>query len=445
MVFKNFRLQVFIRVLMLTLCVTLFAWCIVHALYLRSFYLGVAAVIVVAELIRYVDRFNRDVKTFMLALLQRDFTTHYSETGLSKSFDALYEMFNRISAAFEKISVEKEIQHRYLEMLVDHVQVGILSYDQHEKIHLANTSLKKLLQRPVIMQLETLGMVDEVLLNATREIKTGETKLVKIKVGQDLLHLSVHASEFRLDDQYFKLVSMQNIRTELDAQEMEAWQKLIRVMTHEIMNSISPITSLSATLHGLVIQHQEIALDKEPGLLSTLNQGLDAIRIRSVGLHNFTEAYRRLTRVPKPSFRKTNLKELLRRVILLFEREIQEKNIVLETRFAEVDLMLDPELIEQVIINLLRNSIEALAGIDEPHIRMECVFLTDGKVMFRIVDNGVGIGHETLENIFVPFFTTKKNGSGIGLPLAKQILQLHHAEIKVNSGGDKGVEFIILF
>ncbi len=444
MVFKNFRLQVIARIVLLTLCLSTLAWCIAQGLALRSFYLAVTSITLTVEMFWYIDRFNRDVKTFMLGLIQRDFTTNYQVHGKGKSFDGLYDMLNLISEAFEKISLEKEIQHRYLELLVDHIQVGILSYDRSEKIHLANNALKKLLQRSVLMHIDALGTIDENLAAVVRQLKTGETKLVKIRIGKELLQLSIHASEFKLDDQYFKLVSMQNIHTELDAREMEAWQKLIRVMTHEIMNSIAPITSLSSTLHGLIRQHQASGNLIEKPVLDILDQGLEAIKLRSEGLHYFTEAYRSLTRIPQPSFRSANVKDIFQRVVVLFEQELKVKGISAEVNVASHEVMIDPELIEQVIINLLRNSVEALEGTMTPAVRMDATRHANGKTLLQISDNGAGISTEILDNIFIPFFTTKKHGSGIGLALAKQIVQLHHGEITVNSVPGKGTEFNIL-
>lgn len=432
------------RIILLTLCLTTLAWCIAHGLRLRSFYLGFAALALVLEMFWYIDRFNRDIKTFMRSLLQRDFTTHYQEAGKGKSFDALYQMLNLISEAFKKISLEKEIQHRYLEMLVDHMQVGILSYDISEKINLANSSLKKLLQRPVIMNVDSLASIDENLVNTIRKLKSGDTKLIKIRIGKDLLQLSLHASEFKLDDEYYKLVSMQNINNELDAREMEAWQKLIRVMTHEIMNSIAPITSLSSTLHGLVRQHTNSLHSMEKSTFEALDQGLEAIKFRSEGLHHFTEAYRSLTRIPQPSFRLASIKDILNRIAVLFAQELKRRNVILETRITVDELLMDPELIEQVIINLLRNSLDAVAQSANPVIKIEVIKHLSGKTLIKVLDNGMGIDQETIENIFIPFFTTKKNGSGIGLALVKQIVQLHHGEIHVNSSVGNGAEFNIL-
>lgn len=441
MEFKNFRLQLIIRVALLALSCIAFAFCLAYHYYLRSYYAGAAIVVIVLEMIWFVDRFNRDVGTFMNSILHNDFTIHF-EAGADqgKSFHGLYEMLNKISAAFKKISGEKEIQHRYLEMLVANLQVGILSFDSDEKIHVTNTALKNLLRQSAIQEVAGLASIDPSLPIAVRAIRAGQTLLIKIRVGHDLLHLSLHASEFRLENQYFKLISVQNIRTELDAREMEAWQKLIRVMTHEIMNSISPITSLSSSLHALVRESLKEGLEQPLG--HTLDQGLDAIRKRSEGLHTFTEAYRKLTRIPAPSVKETNIRDLFTRVTLLLATDISANNIQLKVRSEEIPVMIDPALMEQVIINLVRNAIEALHDQPDPQIQLE--YESSGeKSVIRITDNGHGIDPEILENIFVPFFTTKKNGSGIGLALSKQIIHLHRGDIKVESVHAKGTSFII--
>ncbi|MEO5977381.1 MAG: ATP-binding protein [Chryseolinea sp.] len=440
MVFKNFRINIIFRVILLTTMLGLLTWCLVDHYYLRSIYAGVTVILILVEFLWYVDRFNRDVNSFMLSLLHRDFTTHFENAGKGKTFEALYETLNKISLAFKNVSADREIQHRYLELLVDHVQVGILSFDVNERIQLANNALKKILQRIDLLHLDALRTIDLNLLTTVREIKAGQTRLLKVKIGNELLQLSLHAAEFKLNDEYFKLISFQNIRTELDIREMEAWQKLIRVMTHEIMNSISPITSLSSTLHNVVKEQKQAP---SAASLDTLDQGLEAIKIRSEGLSNFTEIYRRLTRIPTPSFRPTEIKTLIARVALLLETDFKKNNINFQIHASERHALLDPELMEQVFINLIRNAIDASAGIKDPTISVAVIPQSDGRTLISIKDNGSGIEPEILENIFVPFFTTKMNGSGIGLALTKQIIHLHHAEIKVSSISGQGTTFTI--
>jgi len=444
MVFKKFRFQIILRVTVLTAIITLLAWCIVYELYLRSVYVGIAAAISVVELIWYTDRFNRDVKGFLRSLLQRDFTTHYEETGRGKTYDELYETFNSISDIFKKISAEKEMQHKYLEMLVEHVRVSILSIDADENIHLANQSLRDLLRKNILRNLISLEAVDATLAKTIREIHAGETRLIKVSIDNELLQLSIHASEFKLDDRYFKLISMQNIKNELDVREMESWQKLIRVLSHEIMNSVSPISSLSDTLHRMVAQNQNGLSQNNADLYDSLDKGLEAIKVRSEGLVNFTQTYRKLTHVPIPSLKKVRLKDIIDRVQVLLAAKIGEHKVQLNISRVDVELVADPELMEHVFINLLLNAVDATKNQANPKVDIYTTVTQKGQLSIHMIDNGEGIDKEMMEKIFIPFFTTRKNGSGIGLALTKQILHLHQAEILLKSEPGKGTEFIIV-
>jgi len=443
MVFKNFRLNIILRVLILLAIITLLAWCMAHGYYLRSIYIASAAIIFVIELIRYIERFNRDVKNFMTGLLQRDFTTRYQSMGQGRSLDELYHTLNRISEVFKKISTEKEIQHRYLEVLVEHLRVGIISIDADEKIHLANQAFKDLLQKNIFTHLSSFNTLDDSFITTLREIRTGETRLIKLKVNNDLLQLSLHASEFKLEEKYYKLISMQNIRNELDIREMEAWQKLIRVLSHEIMNSVAPIISLSGTLHGLIEQNKDQIANEENELYISLDKGLDAIKVRGEGLYNFTQTYRKLTGVPQLTLRQSNLKDIVSRVEILMQTKIKESHIRLLITDVDAGITVDPELMEHVLINLLLNAMEA-ADKTEAFIKIHSSRNPKGNVLIHIVDNGSGMDESTIEKIFIPFYTTKKNGSGIGLALTRQILQLHHADIQLSSEAGKGTEFIIV-
>lgn len=442
--FKNFRFQVALRVVILTAIIVLFSWCIVQALYLRSIYVAVAAIISVCELIWYIDRTNRDTKGFIQSLLQRDFTTHYEQVGRGKTIDGLYETFNNISDMFKKISAEKEIQHKYLELLVEHVRVGILSIDAEEKVHLTNQASRDLMKRNSIASVKTLESVDIVLVKTIREIHAGETRLVKVTIDNELLQLSVHASEFKLDGRYFKLISMQNIKNELDVREMESWQKLIRVLSHEIMNSVSPISSLGDTLHKMVTQNEHTLEQVNSTLYNSLDKGLEAIKLRSEGLVNFTQTYRKLTHIPIPSLKKVKLSDILNRVQTLLASKIEEQKISFKISNADVELVADPELMEHVFINLLLNAFEATKHREVPRIDIHTSSTSKGQLNIHIVDNGEGIDEQTMEKIFIPFFTTRKNGSGIGLALTKQILHLHQADILLKSKAGEGTEFIIV-
>lgn len=258
-----------------------------------------------------------------------------------------------------------------------------------------------------------------------------------------MLHLSIHASEFRIENKYHKLISMQNIRNELDAREMEAWQKLIRVLTHEIMNSVSPVISLSETLQGLADKHRE-HLANYNELYTPLVKGLEAIRTRSEGLYHFTQSYRKLTAIPRLSLKKSGLREIIDRVMVLLAQELKDRGIRVNATSADIPLVVDPDLMEHVLINLLLNAMQAVGETADPLIEVTAGRNDEGRVWIAIRDNGEGIDEATAEKIFVPFFTTRKNGSGIGLALTRQILQLHQADIHFTSEKGKGTEFVIV-
>ncbi|MEX2233808.1 MAG: ATP-binding protein [Cyclobacteriaceae bacterium] len=444
MVFKNFRFQVILRVIILISGMTLLAWCLVNGYYLRSVYITIAIVVLTVEFVWYVDRFNRDVKSYMVSLLHRDFTTHYQSSGRSKSFDELYSMLNRISDVFKAISAEKEVQFRYLELLVEHLRVGILTIDDTGAIQLANQALKNLLRKEVLINLRSLESFDALLVNTLRDIRSGETRLIKLRVHNELLQLSIHAAEFRLEEKYHKLISIQNIRNELDAREMEAWQKLIRVLTHEIMNSVSPLISLSETMHGLVSQHRDSIHTGDAALYNAVDKGLEAIKVRSEGLYHFTQSYRKLTGIPKLSLKETNLRDIFDRVLVLMDNKFKEHRITFNVSNADIRVVVDPELMEHVLINLILNAVDALAETKEPSIDIRSFRDEKGNVNIHVRDNGEGIDESTAEKVFIPFFTTRKNGSGIGLALTRQILQLHQADIHFTSEKGKGTEFVIV-
>lgn len=434
MVFKNFRINTIIRILVFVLIIGAFFYCIYLERYLRSIYVAIALVIAVAEFIRYVDKTNRDFTSFLSALSQNDFTTRYAEQGKGKSFNKLYSVFNKITSKFRTISEEKEAQFIFLSLLVEHVRVGILSIDQHDHVHLINDSMKKYFGTHAISTLRNLPPDNEDLVRTIREIKVGENRMIKVMVSGKLTPLTVHATELKIKEEYYKLISVQNIYNELEINELESWQKLIRVLTHEIMNSVSPIISLSGTLSNLVnLEAIQNKLDLKN--YETLQKGLEAIKLRSHGLQHFADAYRSLTRIPQPQFKKVKIKKILEQLRILFEEEINNRGIRLITSDTnqELEILVDPELLEQVLINILKNAFDGVQQSNDPAIEIQIHTTPNGGVSIYIIDNGTGIPEEMLDKIFIPFFTTKKSGSGIGLALSKQIIQLHSGQIFVES------------
>ena len=272
--------------------------------------------------------------------------------------------------------------------------------------------------------------------------------LLKVQISENLLHLVIYTTEFRLRNQTLTIASIQNIQSELEEKEMEAWQKLIRVLTHEIMNSITPISSLAKTVDEMLMnqsKNENKQIDDQEFI--DIRDAVNTIQKRSEGLIHFVEAYRKLTRIPKPDLKQIDLKDTIHQVTRLMDREFQDQNIQvhIEDSPATLTIFADPEQIEQVLINLIKNSIDALAKKKEKRIRIKTVLDEQGRKVIEITDNGSGIAAEAREHIFVPFYTTKKTGSGIGLSLCRQIMRQHLGSISAYSEPKKNTTFKLLF
>ena len=260
--------------------------------------------------------------------------------------------------------------------------------------------------------------------------------------------MTVYAKKFKLRNVWYKLISLQDIQSELEEKEMEAWQKLIRVLTHEIMNSITPISSLAKTVDELLLhqsKNENKHLDDQEFI--DIRDAVNTIQKRSEGLIHFVEAYRKLTRIPKPDLKQVDLKETIHQIKRLMEREFMDQNIQvhLEDSPASLNIFADPEQIEQVLINLIKNSIDALMKKKEKHIWIKTILDEQGRKVIEIKDNGSGIAPEAREHIFVPFYTTKKTGSGIGLSLCRQIMRQHLGSITAFSEPKESTTFRLLF
>ena len=447
MIYKNFKVNVVLRVLLICIFIGLLMYfLIIDKKYLRSVYLAVFLILSVLELLWYIDKSNRDFSSFLLALLQNDFSTTFSGKSKGKSFARLYSAYNQITQKFKDINADKELQHQYLLMLIRHINIGIISYDQDGNIHLINNAFKEIVDKPFINHIKVLDTISSVLYQTVYDIQPGQQQLVKLELHNELKELAVQASEFKVEYSTFKLVSLQNIAHQLDENETLAWQKLIRVLTHEIMNSVTPITSLTDTLHHIVKQKLAKQETMDALTLEKINNGLMVINDRSKGLVNFTEAYKNLTRIPAPTFKKVNLSNLREQLSLLFKAKLSESNTHLRVNEIDPDLeiLADPELLSQVLINLLKNAMEAVVNQENPSISMIIESHGEKSVIIKIKDNGPGIPPEILENIFIPFFTTKEGGSGIGLSISRQIIQLHKGVLTVDTKSGVGTVFTIM-
>lgn len=445
MVFKSLRLNVIIRVLLLAITMAVFMYlAVVERSFIQSSYLIVLFVIQMVEFIRYLNKSTRDLNSYFQSILNDDFSTSFNTRHRGKAYQELYNSMKLVNKKLRDISTAKEIQFQHLETIIAHIRVALISFDDKEDILLINEAAKKLLDKPVLSTLRSVDQVNPQIAEACRLITPNKQLMVKVELHGEIKQLAVRCSEFKLDDRHYKLVTLQNIKYEMEAQEVESWQKLIRVLTHEIMNSVAPITSLSSTLHDLVTK-QKLDDGKNPDLAKNLITGLDAINTRSYSLQTFTESYQNLTHLPRPKFKVESIEALLNETKLLFKNVVDEQHIKINLVCNDdLEHLFDKSMISQVLVNLVKNSIEALSAKKNGVISIKAIS-NNGLLEISVSDNGQGIEEKYLDDIFVPFFTTKERGSGIGLALSRQIMHLHNGSLKVNSQPLVGTEFKLTF
>lgn len=447
MVYKNFRLHCVIRVLLLGTTIFLFFYLLLQtALYATIVIVASVIVYQIYALIHFVEKTNRDLTRFLEAIKHTDFSQTFSGTGLGSSFEPLKKVFNEVIEQFRRARSEKEEHFRYLQTVVQHVGIGLIAFTQDGEIGLINTAAKRLLRVAHLKNIKTLESLSKKLVATLLAMESGGKALIKIDDKTEFLHLAVYATEFKLREQQFTLVSIQNIQSELEEKEMEAWQNLIRVLTHEIMNSVTPISSLASTVNEL-LEKPKSRSEITPEYISDMRGAVLTIQKRSEGLLHFVDAYRSLTRIPRPNFKIFHVTELFSGVEQLLRASFKEKTIGLNVRIApeSLELTADPEMIEQVLINLLLNAIQALHGKSDAKIELTSRLDERGRVIIQVADNGPGIIPEVLDKIFIPFFTTKPEGSGIGLSLSRQIMRLHRGTITARSEPNVATIFTLRF
>ncbi|MCF8225435.1 MAG: ATP-binding protein [Bacteroidales bacterium] len=450
MVFKQFRVNVIIRVLLLTLSFLLL-FLLLNTKYIFTPALVIAAIIYqVWSLIRYVDRTNRELANFLESIRYSEFTRTFSINEAGSSFEALSEAFNDVMKDFQQIRSEAEEHFHYLQSIVQNIDVSILAYQRNGEVEMINPAAKKLFQVNSLKNIQKLSFLSQELCDTLLNIKPGENRLQKVQDEDDILQLAIYSTEFKVKDKSILLTTVKNIQNVLEGQETEAWQKLIRVLTHEIMNSIAPISSLSSTIELMIKGYEtenrdEPCLDKDT--VHEIQQALQTINKRSTGLMNFVETYRNLTKIPEPNFAMVTMENLIDNVITLMKKETEDHHIDLSCSMEpdSIELQIDEQMISQVLINMIKNSIHALEGIDNGKIRIKGFYNKRGRPTIQIIDNGQGILKDVLDKIFIPFFTTKKSGSGIGLSLSRQILRLHGGTITAQSEPQKETIFSLTF
>jgi two-component system, NtrC family, nitrogen regulation sensor histidine kinase NtrY len=446
MTFKRYEGRLLIKVLLLFVVLATAAWFLVSNNYLYAGLLIGVTLFQLYDIYRMLKKAQDEVQEFVESVHYRDFSRHFNVKQAPAELQTLRKGFNEINSTFKVISKEKEMQYQYLQKILELVDTGIISYEMESgELNWMNDTFKRMMDIPYLKTIHSLEKRDPVLYEAVLAIRPGETRIVTITKESSPLKILLAATIFQTEGKINKVIAFQNINEALDETEAKAWQKLLSVMTHEIMNSVAPISSLAGTLKNRLLQVVPHT-DANNSDRDDLELGLETIKRRSEGLLKFAETYRNLNKVTTPNLKKIFVRDLFENLHTLMQPTLEQKNIQLEVILKDPGLVaeVDVNLIEQVLINLVVNSLEALKEKQDPKIILSAA-QSKSRLLIKVADNGPGIYPEVLDKIFIPFFSTKKSGSGIGLSLCKQIMLLHKGNIQVQSREGEGTAFILHF
>ncbi len=444
--FKRFELRIIIRVIFLFAVLCLAAVTVIQAQFIYLIILIPVVAWQLSDFYRFFHKTQSELEQFVESIHYRDFSRHFDVRHAPDELKNMRKGFNDINSTFKVISREKETQYLYLQKILELVETGILSYEvESGEVVWMNDSLKKILGMPYLKSLQSLEKRDVFLFREIQQLQPGAGKIISISRDNGIVKVLASATAFQTDNKTYKLAAFQNVNEALDEAEAKAWQKLLSVMTHEIMNSVAPISSLADTMLDRLQKATEF-MREQPAAVEDLELGIETIRRRSEGLLKFTETYRNLNKIVAPTLSKVYIRNLFENLHQLMQPTLQQKNVELDIILQNPDLSyeLDATLIEQVLINLLVNAIEAVKDKPSPKIHLSAFSAAgSSKINIKVADNGCGIPASLMDRIFIPFFTTRKNGSGIGLSLCQQILLLHKGSIQVQSVVNEGSAFTL--
>ena len=454
---KKFTIQVTLRIFSILLFCVLFSFLILKNFWFSSAGIGILVIFQVFSLIEYVNMTNYSLVKFLDALKNEDYSLYFSPSKKGDSFVKVYDDFNLIIKKFERNKIEKEAQYTYFKYILEHVNLGIVSikkedlFNEHSDVEIPflNKAACDILKQPQHKYWHRMAKSVPWLPIELKKIANGGKILVDLEDEVERKQLSLEVIEIQLLNTPYLIITFQDIRSDIEQKEIEAWHNVIKILAHEMLNSFTPVSSLASTIKSLTENKQGKTLninELEKDDIEDINTAASTIKKRSDGLLIFVKDYRTISNVPVPQLTKINVKQFLTSIKSLMSPV---------TEAAQVDLKIlpippnasinaDSKLIEQVIINLINNSIHALEGRKNPTIEISCN-IESNKTIIVITDNGMGIEEKIMNQIFIPFYTTKKNGSGIGLSLSKNILKKHGGNLLVNSEAGLFTTFSLVF
>ncbi len=446
MYLRTFATGLVLRILLIVVLIGAIAWALP-----QSNQMALTALLIimllwrVVNLFNYVNITNRKLVRFLESVRYDDFSVRFAANQDDSTFRELSRQFNDVLDAFRQVRADKEASSQYLQTIVQHVNTGLLAFDESGRIELINNAALRLLGLYRLKTLKDLQEDNPELQNLLQNLISGESVLFQASADRQL---SISSTAIRMRGKLIKLVAIQNIQSELESKELEAWQNLTRVLRHEIMNSVTPIASLVSTMRDIVQQEMEEPDHGHTETWQDLNEALEVVENRTNGLMNFVNAYRTFTSIPKPNMDPVLVLPLVQRITSLFAPTLRDKGIRLtyDIQPDGLEISMDQDQIEMVLINLIKNAVEILEGQTNARIDIRSSLdQTTQRATLEVSDNGPGIEPDKLEQIFIPFYTTKEDGTGVGLSLSRQILQLHGGVLGVDSQLGNGAKFSLVF
>jgi len=447
--FNRFGALLAVRLIFILAAMAVVGFLITTPGYHAATLLGMVIVIgLTFEVFGFLSKTNQELSRFLDAARYADFGQRFQFSNLGAGFAELGETFTHILDRFREDRKQQESELRHLKALLEHVPVPLISIHANGQVTLWNNSARRLFGIARVTRLSDLEQFGADFLKQVRSIQPGETQLVTFQMDNMEQHLTISASEITTANDTERLISLQNIQSELDGMQLSAWQDLVRVLTHEIMNSITPVASLAKTAADLLDDVSDKVMEMEIiGELKDVKDAVNTVARRSDGLMNFVSSYRQLTRLPEPEKTRFKLSDLFADVTRITTSDWLGKGLALITNIdpSELDVFADRQMVEQVLINLLQNCEHALEDTERGQVSLSARLNQRGHVTLEVSDNGPGIPDDIASEIFVPFYTTRREGSGVGLALSRQVMIAHRGTISFTNNEQGGARFTLVF